>query len=74
MELPEDVVKTEIERYNELCHNGLDEDYGKIPTRLFPVENPPYYAIRFDLAGMLVVMGDWSATRGFSHLTTREIP
>ena len=57
MELPEDVVKTEIERYNELCHNGLDEDYGKIPTRLFPVENPPYYAIRFDLAGMLVVMG-----------------
>ncbi|WP_302395693.1 FAD-dependent oxidoreductase [Eggerthella sinensis] len=57
MGLPADVVKSEIERYNELCHQGIDEDYGKVPTRLFPVENPPYYAIHFDEAGMLVVMG-----------------
>lgn len=57
MNLPVDVVKAEIDRYNELCHKGTDEDYGKIPTRLFPVETPPFYAIHFDAAGMLVVMG-----------------
>lgn len=57
MGLPADIVQAEIDRYNELCHKGVDEDYGKVPTRLFPVENPPYYAIKFEAAGMLVVMG-----------------
>ena len=37
-------MKAEIERYNELCHKGVDEDFGKMAKRMFPVENPPYYA------------------------------
>ncbi|MDR1421521.1 MAG: FAD-binding protein [Coriobacteriales bacterium] len=57
MGLPLETVTAEIERYNELCHKGVDEDFGKVSTRLFPVENPPYYAVKFDSAGMLVVMG-----------------
>ncbi|MBC2888433.1 FAD-dependent oxidoreductase [Gordonibacter massiliensis (ex Traore et al. 2017)] len=55
--LPYDTMKAEIERYNELCHKGVDEDFGKMSKRLFPVENPPYYACKFGNAGMLVMFG-----------------
>ena len=30
-------------RYNELCHAGRDEDFGKDPSLLWPVENPPFF-------------------------------
>ena len=33
-----------IERYNELCEKGADEDFGKDPSLLFPVKEPPFYA------------------------------
>lgn len=32
-----------IERYNELCERGADEDYGKDASLLFPLNQPPYY-------------------------------
>lgn len=32
-----------IERYNELCEKGVDEDFGKDPELMFPLKNPPYY-------------------------------
>ena len=35
---------TEVARYNGLCHAGRDEDFGKDPHLLFPVERPPFYA------------------------------
>lgn len=57
MELPLETVKAEITRYNDLCHKGIDEDFGKIATRMFPVEKPPFYACKFDPAGMLVLIG-----------------
>ncbi len=34
-----------VERYNELAHKGVDEDFGKLPRRLLPLEKPPYYAV-----------------------------
>ena len=55
--LPLETMKAEIERYNELCHKGIDEDFGKMSKRMFPVENPPYYACKFGNAGMLVMFG-----------------
>ena len=57
MELPVDTVTAEIERYNELCEKGVDEDFGKDPKRMFPVVKPPFYACKFDQAGMLVCCG-----------------
>ena len=57
MELPVDVVKAEVERYNELCAKGNDEDFGKDSRRLYPVVEAPFYACKFGSAGMLVVMG-----------------
>ena len=55
--VPFDAFNATVERYNELAHDGRDADFGKVPTRLFPVENPPYYAVPFGDSGMLVVIG-----------------
>lgn len=46
-----------IERYNSLARAGRDEDFAKVATRLFPVENPPYYTIPFGDSGILVIIG-----------------
>ena len=37
------VLQETIDRYNELCANGYDEDFGKQAKRLFPVSTPPYF-------------------------------
>lgn len=34
----------EVARYNQLCHMHRDEDFGKDPHLLHPVEQPPFYA------------------------------
>ncbi len=57
MGLPVENVVASIERYNELAAKGVDEDYGKLASRMFPIDTPPFYACRFDSAGMLVLMG-----------------
>ncbi|MBQ9346109.1 MAG: FAD-binding protein [Oscillibacter sp.] len=46
-----------IERYNELARNGNDEDFGKVASRMWPLENPPYYADQFTPALLLVIVG-----------------
>ena len=38
-----DVLQATIERYNELCEAGHDDDFGKQAKRLFPVSTPPYF-------------------------------
>jgi fumarate reductase flavoprotein subunit len=42
-----ETMKEQIERYNELCEKGVDEDFGKSSTRMFALNNPPYYVIRY---------------------------
>lgn len=32
-----------VERYNELCEKGSDDDFGKDPTYLIPLITPPFY-------------------------------
>ena len=34
-----------MERYNELCEKGADEDFGKDAQYLIPVVTPPFYGI-----------------------------
>lgn len=72
MGLPADVAKAEIERYNELCHAGLDEDFGKMSERMFPVENPPFYACKFASAGMLVLCGGIDCDLDMHALDTED--
>lgn len=39
-----DVFLASVERYNELCRNKRDEDFGKDPRLLHPLEQGPFYA------------------------------
>jgi hypothetical protein len=55
--LPVEGSLASVERYNALCRAGLDEDFGKQPKRLHPVATPPFYACKFDQAGMLACLG-----------------
>lgn len=41
-----DVLVATVERYNELCEKGVDEDFGKAPWHLNPVNVPPYKAFK----------------------------
>ena len=44
--LDKDVFTATINRYNELCHKGVDEDFGKLPFRMQPIETGPFYAVQ----------------------------
>ena len=55
--IPADALVETVERYNELAHAGKDADFSKVSSRLFPIENPPYYAVPFGDSGMLVLIG-----------------
>lgn len=55
-----------VARYNELCAKGRDEDFGKDPSLLVPLDTPPYYAMLTDRRGkqvmgpMVTVDGLWT--------------
>ena len=36
---------------------GVDEDFGKTPSRMFPIETPPFYATQIGAGAMLVCLG-----------------
>lgn len=38
-----------VKRYNDLCHAGKDEDFGKDPECMNAIETPPYYAVKGEL-------------------------
>lgn len=47
----------EAERYNELCRNGKDVDFGKRDRLLYEIKNPPYYAAKFGPCRMVAPGG-----------------
>jgi hypothetical protein len=48
-----------IERYNEYCEKGVDEEFGRYPEVLFPVKNAPFFAAAGNpgLGEMMCTMG-----------------
>ena len=48
-----------IKRYNEMCANGLDEDFHKNPEMLVSLENGPYFGVNYqmDYRNFLTIMG-----------------
>ena len=46
-----------IQRYNELAKAGYDEDFHKPASRMWAVENGPFYADKFTTALLLVCIG-----------------
>lgn len=53
--LPKETALKSIERYNELARKGVDLDFGKRASRMFPIEKPPFYATRFQPAPLFNV-------------------
>lgn len=42
--VPQDATLATIERYNGFCANGVDEDFGKDPHHMTPIDQAPFYA------------------------------
>lgn len=75
MDLPAETALAEIAHYNDLCHAGFDEDFGKMSKRLFPVENPPFYACAFSASKyMLVMMGGLECDHDLHVINDAEEP
>jgi hypothetical protein len=63
MGLPVDEAVASVQRYNELCAKGSDDDFYKRSDRLYPVDQGPFYAaMAFIAAGVMtagiIVDGD----------------
>ncbi len=66
-----------VERYNELCHAGRDEDYGKDERLLFPVEQAPLCVAVSStgrLGFMLVTNGGLRTTKNQQVLNAQREP
>lgn len=50
--IPPENLKATVERYNELCAKGHDDDFGKRPELMTTVVEPPFYALK--ISGMLL--------------------
>lgn len=46
LQLPVDTFVATVNRYNELCAKGVDEDFGKEAYRLLPVDTAPFFGCR----------------------------
>lgn len=57
LDIDAEAAKASVARYNELCANGYDEDFGKKSTRLFPIETGPFYASTLSPAMSLACVG-----------------
>ena len=44
--IPADNLIATVERYNELCDLGIDEDFGKQPAYMKKVEKAPFWAVK----------------------------
>lgn len=49
-----------VEKWNEMCAAGVDTQYGKQAECLFPIDTPPFYALRQNasmVGGLMVTLG-----------------
>lgn len=46
---PDTLIAT-VDRYNELCAGGVDEDFNKPAENMVPIQTAPFYIFRQDLA------------------------
>lgn len=52
-----DALQATVDRYNEFCAKGVDEDFGKNPTTLLPMDKAPFYALEESGSCLVTVSG-----------------
>ena len=57
-----------VAHYNELCDAGVDTDFAKDPHFLFPVKEPPYYAVTGNMSQgiCMVTMGGFVVDNSYN--------
>ncbi len=66
-----------VERYNELCAAGYDEDFGKGADFMLPIETPPFYGSVGDTtsqAGTAVSLGGLVTDANYNVLDDNDDP
>ena len=53
-----------VQRYNQLCTNGLDDDFGKDAKWLNAIQTPPFYGIRRHLRISALCSGVYTNANG----------
>ncbi len=67
------VLKATVDRYNELCAKGEDEDFGKPAEYMIPLEGETYYAIAMN-PGSSVTFGGLEINENSQVLNTENKP
>lgn len=57
IDVPADTFVATVERYNELCAKGYDEDFFKVPSEMVAIDQPPFYAVKDKGCAMLNTWG-----------------
>ena len=55
--LPVEAAVASVKRYNELCTQGVDLDFGKASKYMQPVDTPPFYAMPREYAVSAILGG-----------------
>ena len=55
--VPTETALSSVERYNELCTKGVDDDFGKRADRMYPIATPPFYGASSLIATGLMTAG-----------------
>ncbi len=66
-------LQATVDRYNELCKKGVDEDFGKPSQYMIPVEGDEYYAFRMT-PGSSVTFGGLEIDEAARVLDTNDQP
>ena len=71
--IPYEALQASVARYNELCAKGHDDDFGKRVEFMFPIVEPPFYAMKVGGA-LLNVPGGLSIDTNLNVLDERRRP
>ncbi len=73
MDVDAETLVSTVERYNALCAQGKDEDFGKPADYMIPVEGDTYYAFKM-LPGSSVTFGGLQLDSAARVLDTNDQP
>ena len=65
--IPFEQAKASIDRYNQLCDLGEDEDFGVKAAYLQKIETPPFYCIK-DVLGLAAINGGFTVNSNYEAI------